>query len=330
MVGVQNMQDGPTGWVAKHIRTNSKMHKGIKAEDKVQFFQQLTTLFQAGTPLLEALYIASNQTQSIKMQSVIRAIADQVASGASLNQAMGDFPKIFDRQWIEVVRTGELSGQLADVLTSLTSYIVSVREIRAKIVSAMTYPTILIIVAILAVVVMLWKVVPTFASFFDDFGAELPAITQGVIDLSEYIQEKGLMMFGIIIAGVLVLRTYLRSSGGQRVAGQLIVTAPLLGDVAIQAYMERFATNMVLLIKSGLPLLEALQSMQGVFHKSVVYRESLARIESRVASGVPLATAMEDSGVFTSMMISMVRVGEESGRLDTVLAEVASYYKGKV
>jgi len=317
-------------WVQRHIRISNKMHPRIKSEDKLQFFQQLTTLFAAGTPLLEALRIASQQTPSQKMQSVIRTIADRVAGGQSLHQAAGDFPKVFDRQWIEVMKTGEVSGQLADVLTSLTQHIVAAREMRGKLVSAMIYPCILLTVAILAIVLMLWKVVPTFAAFFDEFDSTLPGITQSVIDLSEFLQQKGWMLVVGVAVVVFALRSYLRTDGGKRARDQIMLTTPMIGDCVVQAYMEKFAGNMVLLLRSGLPLLEAIGSLQGVFHNNTVYREALQRVEQRLASGDGLANAMEESGLFTTMMTSMVRVGEESGQLAPVLEQVRMYYRKKV
>ncbi len=321
---------GGSGWLRKHIRTSSKMHKGIKGDDKIQFFQQLTTLFAAGTPLLEALHIASHQSQSEKMQSVIRTIADRVAGGLSLHQAAAGFPKVFDQQWIEVIKTGEMSGQLTDVLTSLTEHIVASREMRSKLISAMIYPCILTIVAILAVGVMLWKVVPTFAKFFEDFDAKLPGITENVIKVSEFLQSNGLVVVGSVVGFVFLLRWYLHTDGGKRLLDRVVLTAPLIGDIAVQSCMERFASNMMLLLRSGLPLLETLESMQGVFHNNTVYREAFHKIQQRVAAGGGLAPAMEESGLFTSLLVSMTRVGEESGQLVTVLEEVSMYYRKKV
>jgi len=321
---------GSSNWLKKHIRTSSKMHKGIKGDDKIQFFQQLTTLFAAGTPLLEALHIASHQSQSIKMQSVIRTIADRVAGGLSLHQAAASFPDVFDQQWIEVIKTGEMSGQLTDVLTSLTEHIVAAREMRSKLVSAMIYPCILTIVAILAVTVMLWKVVPTFAKFFEDFEAKLPGITEKVIELSKFLQSNGLILLGGGVGAVFIFRWYARTDGGKRLLDRLILTSPLIGDIAVQSSMERFASNASLLLKSGLPLLETLESMQGVFHNNTVYREAFRKIQQRVAGGGGLAPAMEQSGLFTSLVVSMTRVGEESGQLVTVLEEISSYYRKKV
>jgi len=317
-------------WLQRHIRTSAKQHPRVKGEDKLRFFQQLTTLFAAGTPLLEALRIAAAQSQSQRMQGVIHTIADRVAGGLSLHQAAADFPKVFDRQWIEVIKTGEVSGQLGEVLASLTNYITSIRQMRSKLVSAMIYPCILLAVAVLAIVVMLWKVVPTFADFFKEFNSELPGITQSVIDLSSFLQTNGLFILGGSIAAVVALRYYLKTDAGRSILSQALLTVPMIGECMVHVYMERFATNMVLLLRSGLPLLEAIASLRGVFQKNTVYRDAIRRIEQRVAGGSTLAAAMEESALFTPMVVSMVRVGEESGQMAPVLDEVAGYYRKRV
>ena len=317
-------------WFQRHVRVSSKMHPRITADDKLRFFQQLTTLFAAGTPLLESLWISSQQSQSIKMRAVIKTLAERVAGGTSLHQAAADYPKVFDPQWIEVIKVGESSGQLGNVLTALTGHIVTSRETRGKIISAMMYPVILMIVAVLAVVVMLWKVVPVFSEFFREAGSKLPAITQTVIDLSNFIQNDGLYLLGGTIALVFGTRYYLRTPGGRRTFVKIILTTPMVGECAVEAYMERFATNMVLLLKSGLPLLDALQSMQGVFRNNQVYGDAVKQICSRVSNGTGLAASMTETGLFTSMMVSMVQVGEASGELGVVLDQTAIYYRKRV
>jgi type IV pilus assembly protein PilC len=317
-------------WVQKHIRISNKLHKKIKADDKMQFFHHLTTLFAAGTPLLEALQIATRQTQSLRMQMVIGTIAEKVAAGTSLNQAAAEFPKVFDRQWIEVIKTGEISGQLTHVLTALTDYIKTSREMRGKVVSAMIYPSIMCCIAVLAIVIMLWKVVPVFSAFFADFGSKLPAITQTVVDISEFLQKRGLVLFGGIGVAVFGIRSYLKTEKGKHILDQMMLSTPMIGECVVYVNMEKFATNMVLLLKSGLPLIETMTSLQGVFHNNTVYREAMYKIQQRVSSGAGLANAMEESRLFTSMVLSMVKVGEESGELAKVLDQVSLYYRGKV
>ena len=317
-------------WVQKHIRISTKLHPGIKQDDKMQFFHHLTTLFAAGTPLLEALQIASRQTQSQKMQVVISTIAEKVAAGTSLHQAASEFPKVFERQWIEVIKTGELSGQLTQVLNSLTTYIEASREMKSKVVSAMVYPCIMCVVAVLAIVIMLWKVVPVFSAFFTDAGQKLPGITQAVVNTSEFLQKKGIFLFAGIGAFIFGLRTYFKTSKGKHLLDQVMLSVPMIGECIVYVNMEKFATNMVLFLNSGLPLMETISSLQGVFHNNTVYREAMHRIQQRVSGGVGLAPAMEESKLFTSMVISMVKVGEESGELSKVLDQVAGYYRTKV
>ncbi len=306
------------------------MHNRIKGDDKIQFFHHLTTLFAAGTPLLEALQIASQQSQSNKMQSIIRSIADKVAAGSSLHQALAEFPKVFDRQSIEVIKTGEQNGQLTDVLTALTEYINAAKEMKGKIISAMIYPCIMAVVAVLAVVIMLWKVVPVFAEFFSDAGSKLPAITQAVLDVSNFLQKKGLYLIlaiGIVGYGV---RRYFKTEGGKHILDQALLSMPMFGECVVYVNMEKFASNSVLLLKSGLPLLETISSLQGIFHNNTVYREALQKIQQRVSGGVSLAMAMEESKIFTSMLISMVKVGEQSGELPKVLEQTGQYYAERV
>lgn len=317
-------------WVRKHIRISNKLHRRIKGEDKLQFFGHLTTLFAAGTPLLEALHIAAHQTQSKKMKIVISTTAEKVAAGTSLHQAMAEFPKVFEGQWIEVVKTGEVSGQLAQVLTALTDYIKKTKEMKSKVVSAMIYPSIMCGVAVLAVVIMLWKVVPVFSAFFTDFGSKLPPITQAVVNTSEFLQRRGLILVGCVIAGVFAFRAYLKTDKGKHIFDQIMLTVPMIGELIVYVSMEKFATNMVLLLRSGLPMLESITSLGGVFHGNTVYREAMSRIHKRVSGGSGLAPAMEESGLFTTMIVSMVRVGEESGELVKVLDQVSIYYRDKV
>jgi len=317
-------------WFERHVRVSSRPHPRITADDKLRFFQQLTTLFAAGTPLLESLWISSQQSESLKMQGVIRTLAERVSGGTSLHQAAADFPKVFDPQWIEIIKVGEASGQLGNVLASLTAHINTTRETRAKLVSAMIYPCILICVAVTAVFVMLWKVVPVFTEFFREAGSKLPAITQTVIDLSDFLQKDGLYLIGGVVAVVLLTRYYLRTPRGRRTFTRTLLTTPMAGECAVEAYMERFATNMVLLLHSGLPLLDALHSMQGVFRNNAVYSEALHHVASRVANGSGLAPAMQETGLFTTMMISMVQVGEVSGELAVVMEQVALYYRKRV
>ena len=317
-------------WAIEHARVSSRMHKKVTMDDKMTFFQQLSTLICSGTPLLQALHIGAEQSQSIRMQQTLNEIAGRVAAGSSFHGAAANYPAIFEHHWIEVIRTGEITGQMGSVLVELNRQIREARETMRKIVGAMMYPIILTVVAIIAVSVMLWLVVPTFANMFKEMGAELPGITQFVVDASNFIVVYGIYILIGVIAVVVAFRQYMKTDEGRRRVFGMCLVIPLFGELMVQSAMYRFASNIALLLKSGIPMLEALQVMGGVFHTNPIYRDAIGRAQARVAAGRPLASSLEETGLFTSMMTNMVRVGEESGQLAPVMEQIAPYYKEKM
>lgn len=311
-------------------RVSSKPHKKITLDDKMAFFQQLSTLVSSGTPLLQALQISAEQNESLKLRRVLEQIAARVASGSSIYAAASAFDNVFQHHWIEVIRTGEVTGQMALVLTELNKQIAEARETGRKVRGALMYPIILICVAVIAVTAMLWLVIPTFSKMFKDMGAELPGITQFVIDLSGFVSAYGpYILVGLIIV-VIAIRQYAKTEGGRRRLIGVGVGLPMIGDLIVQSAMYRFSNSIALLLKSGIPMLETLTTLEGVFHTSPVYRDALARVHARVAAGRPLAASLEETGLFTSMLCNMVRIGEESGQLAPVMDQIAPYYKEKM
>ncbi len=314
-------------WFIARARVSSKPHKGASMDDKLTFFHQLSTLIASGTPLLQAIEISADQSQSIKMRTVLEKIAMAVASGSSFNAAAANHPNIFQHHWIEVIRTGEITGQMALVLTELSQQIRESRQTQRKISGAMMYPIILIVVAVLAVTAMLWMVVPTFAKMFKDLGAELPAMTQFVVDMSDFLVKYGIFIVGGVAAIVTAFKLYNKTDRGRRRIIGIAIGVPMIGELVVQAAMYRFASNISLLLKSGIPMLETLSVLEGVFHTNPIYRDALQRVQNRVAAGRPLAASLEETGLFTTMISNMVRIGEESGQLAPVMEQMAPYYK---
>jgi type IV pilus assembly protein PilC len=306
------------------------MHQKLALDDKLTLFQQLATLVSSGTPILQAVQICAQQSQSARLRVILQEIAERVASGSSLHAALLNYSNVLSPSWIEVIGTGEVAGKMGSVLLELSQQIREAREARRKVIGAMTYPIILILVAIAAVTVMLWLVVPTFANMFHEMGAELPAITQFVIDASSFVVRYGIFLLVGAAAAALALRQYLKTEAGRRRIGAISLAVPLVGDLVVQSAMHRFASNIALLLKSGLPMLETLTTLGGVFQTSPIYRDAIVRARARVAAGRSLADSLEDTGLFTSMMTRMVRVGEESGQLATVMQQIAPYYKEQV
>ena len=318
------------GAVNLGARLKNKKHKPIKLDDIISFFGQLSTLVTAGTPLLRSLQVAGEQSESEKFISVLRQLAHDVASGGTLNESMMKHPKIFEMQWVEMIKAGERSGRLAEAVSELTEYIKIRRAVRGKVVSAMMYPLIMICVLIAALVVMLGKVVPTFAEFLNDFGGKLPGITVAVIAASDFVQTHFMYLIGTPIVVVFALKRYFKTDSGRRAKEVVMLKIPLIGQLVVESTMERFAHNLGLLLKSGTPLLESLRTLPELFENQGVYGPVFAWVYHNVQKGSGLSNSLERTGLFTPMVISMVSVGEESGTLIDVLEEIALFYRAKV
>ena len=317
-------------WIVAHARISKKPHKSAKPEDTLSFFHQLATLVSSGTPLLQALKIGTTQCESLKLQSVLGQITSNVASGSTFYAAAAAFPKVFEFQWIEAIRTGEVSGKMALVLIELNKQIRDARETRRKVKGALMYPLIMIVVAVIAVAVMLWLVVPTFASMFKDMGAELPAITQFVVDASNNLVQYGHYGLIVVVATTIGFKRFLSTETGRRYVGGILMVLPTVGQLMVEMAMYRFASNLALLLKSGVPLMETMRTVKGVFQNNPIYRDALEHVTARIAAGRPLHAALRETGLFLPMLISMVQVGEESGQLALVMEQIAPFYKEKM
>ncbi|MHC4398925.1 MAG: type II secretion system F family protein [Planctomycetota bacterium] len=317
-------------WCLTKVRTSGKEHKRITTDDKLTFFQQLSTLVGSGTPLVDALRISARQTQSTRMREILDDVASRVASGGSFHAVLSDYRDVFEDHWIELIGIGELSGKMTMVLSDLNQQIRESSEMRRKVVGAMIYPIILLVVAVSVVVVMLWGVVPTFADMFEEMGAELPGITQFVMDASDFIVGYGLYVVVAVIALIVAFRQYVKSENGRRRVGAMALATPMVGELMVQSAMYRFASNLSLLLKSGVPMLETLGALGTVFRTNPVYRDAILRSQNRVAAGQSLADSLEETKLFTNMMTNMVRLGEQSAELAGVMEQIAPYYKEKL
>lgn len=311
-------------------RINAKKHPKVQDADVLAFFQQMSTLFRAGTPIYEAIVIAGQQCQSEKLAAIIDQLGRRVASGASLWEALGEHRQHFKEEWIQVIRSGEQSGKLGDILEQLVVQIDAANLMQQKVVSALMYPCIMFSVSLIAVGVMLVMVVPTFAEMFDTMGSELPGITQAVLDVSDFLQTKGHYLLGGGFAVYMGLKRYLATREGRANRDKLMLAMPLMGEVVVQSCMQKYSLNMALLLRSGLPLLEAIQRVRGIFSTNVVYEQAFQTVERHVERGGAMADGLVSTGMFTSFVTGMTRIGEESGTLPEVLDEIEVFYRRKV
>ncbi|QEH35856.1 Type II secretion system protein F [Aquisphaera giovannonii] len=317
-------------WVVDHARVVKRPHRAARLEDTLAFFHQLSTLVGSGTPLLQALKISAAQSESVKLRAILEQITGRVAAGSTFHASAAAYPHVFEFAWIEAIRTGEVTGKMAQVLVDLNKQIRDSRETRRKVKASLMYPCVLVVVAVVCVTLMLWLVVPTFAGMFRDMGAELPAITRHVVDASNAVVAYG--HYGVVAAVVAAVgsRRLMRTEAGRRYVGGLLMALPLVGELRVEMAMYRFASNLSLLLKSGVPMMETMDTVREIFRNDPHYRDALKRVRSRVAAGRPLHLSLQETGLFLPMLTSMVQVGEESGQLAAVMEQVTPYYREKM
>jgi len=317
-------------WALEHVRVASKQHKRITLDDKMVCFQTLATLVSSGTPLLEAIQMSATQNQSTRMRAILASIEGRVTAGSSLRAAMADHRDVFEDHWIELVGVGEISGKMAMVLCDLNVQIRESAETRRKVMGSLMYPIVLLIVAALVVVIMLWFVVPTFGDMFEEMGAKLPSITEYVLGASDFIVANGVYIFVGLVVAIVAFRQYIKTDAGWRRVSLLGLATPQVGELMVQSAMYRFASNLALLLKSGVPMMETLTSMATVFRNSPAYRDAILHTQSRVSAGKALTDSLEETGLFTALMINMVGIGEQSAQLAEVMEQIAPYYKERM
>ncbi len=311
-------------------RVGSRSHRGVGRADLLAFFSQLSTLFKAGTPLLEAVTIASEQTDSTRLSGIAARVARAIAGGGSLHEALLRFPRHFRPEWIAVIRGGEESGKLGPVLEALVEQILAETELRRRLLGALSYPLLVLVVSTVCVAVMLVAVVPAFARMFEGLGKSLPPVTEHVLQASRLLRRHGLLLAAAATAACLLARVLLRTPLGRGLWDRLRTGLPLFGDIVVQRTMQRFACNLALLLRAGLPILDALTSLRRILGSNSVYDRALHHVERRVGAGAHVAVAMGETGVFTPLVTRLVHIGEESGALPAVLDEADLLYRRRV
>lgn len=307
-----------------------KFKKKIKPKDIAVFTRQLATMLQAGIPLAQAFEIVGKGHENPSMQSLIFSIKQDVESGTNLTTALGKHPLYFDTLYCNLVAAGEQAGILDGILEKLATYKEKIEAIKGKIKSALFYPTAVVVVAFIITAILLYFVIPQFESLFKGFGADLPALTQMVINLSRAFQQWWWAIIGGIVGSVVVIGySYKRSPKMQHTFDRLLLRAPVVGEIVKKATIARFARTLSTMFAAGVPLVEALDSVAGASGNRV-YHEGTMKIKSDVSTGMQLQAAMQSTGLFPNMVVQMVAIGEESGELDTMLGKVADFYEQEV
>lgn len=304
--------------------------KKITPFDIAIFTRQLATMMKAGVPLIQSFDIVADGLENPTLRDLVLDIKNDVAAGNNFAGALRKHPKQFDDLFCNLVDSGEKSGALETMLDRVANYLEKTEILKKKVKKAMSYPIAVCVVAFIVTTILLVKVVPSFDTMFQDFGAELPAFTQFVVGLSEWMQEYWLTTLLTIVGIIYIFKeAKVRSEAFRDGLDRFMLKLPIVGAIIDKSSIARFARVLSTTFSAGVPLVDALDSVAGATG-NVVYRNAVFKIRDEVSSGTQLQFSMKATGVFPSMAIQMVSIGEESGALDSMLDKVATYYEDEV
>jgi type IV pilus assembly protein PilC len=304
----------------------------VKETDLVLFTRQLSTMIEAGISLVQALtalYDQCDPKRQKNLRNIISDVTTRVQGGETFHESIAKHPRVFDRLFVSMVKAGEHGGLLAEILDRLAGFLEASARLRKKIKSAMTYPVIVICIAMAITTFLIVKVVPIFGEIFADFGSKLPAPTQFLIDVSDFMRGEWYFLLGGLLAVFFGIRTFLRSTRGKQLWDRWKLKLPVFGPLVHKICMSRFARTFAQLIRSGVPILEVLDIVGGASGNHVV-ETSINGVSSDVEKGDNLSVAMSKKPIFPPMMLRMVAAGEATGKIDTMLEKMADFWDEEI
>ncbi len=307
-----------------------KLFKSITKKDIVTFTRQLAVLFTSEVPPVEALHTIAAQSENMDFKEKILKIASEVEGGKSLSMALSLYPRLFSSFYINMVKSGEASGELSKVLNTLADHLEREYDLLAKIRAATLYPSFIITTMIILLVVMLYSVFPRLKEVFEETERELPAITVFVLNIAEFLRSWGWFLLLLIIIGFVVLFWYIRTQEGRRFFDELIIRVPLIGGFFRKIYISRFSENLATLISGGLPIAQALE-ISGRVVNNTVYKKVIFAARDGVRRGETISSVFRRyQQVIPPLVSQMIFVGERTGQLDQLLKKLNEFYRKEV
>lgn len=314
----------------KVVESKEKKSKGsIPTKDKVVFTRQFSTMIDAGLPLVQSLEILSSQQPNKIFKEILYQIKGDVEQGSTLSEALKKHPKVFDDLYVSLVAAGEMGGMLDQILNRLASYMEKSEKLVKRVKGAMTYPAVVIGIAIVVVAVILIFVIPVFQKMFADFGGELPAPTQFVINLSNALKKYGIFMAMGIFAFFTAIKKYYGTSGGRLKIDALLLKAPVISDLIRKSAVARFTRTLGTMISSGVQILDGLEIVSKTAGNKVI-ENAIMEARISISQGKTVAEPIGQSGVFPPMVVQMIAVGEATGAMDNMLNKIADFYEEEV
>lgn len=301
----------------------------VTGKDVVIFTRQLSTMIDAGLPLVQGLEILEKQQDNPTFKKVLNSIRTDVESGSTLADSMRKHPKVFDSLFSNMIEAGETGGILDTILSRLAVFMEKSMALKKKIKGAMTYPTICLAISILILAVILIFVVPVFETMFEDFGSTLPLPTLFLVNLSNLVKDYFIFLIIAFVIIVMIFKKIYNTEKGRLIIDRYALKSPVFGILLKKVAVAKFTRTLSTMLHSGVPILEALQVVAKTSGNKVI-ENAVFRVADSIAEGRPIAEPLEESGVFPNMVVQMINVGESVGALDTMLEKIADFYDQEV
>ena len=294
------------------------------------FAEQLSTLIAGGVPLVRAISLLGQYASHPTLGMVLLQMAHDISGGQSLHEAMSQHPKTFSHVWLSLVQAGEVGGQIAETLMQLAIYTKTQEGMKSKIITAVTYPSILFLASVGVLVYFMVGIVPTFRDIFADFNLELPTLTVVVLQISSAITNHFFLLLLSAIALVSGFRFYIRTPNGKKRWHSFLLTMPLFGNFLCNIYYDRMLSTLSTLLRSGVTILNAILVLEESFDGNVIIQNALKQVRAEVAAGKAISDAFADTAVFPGLMTEMMKMGEESGKLPSIIQSLSKFYADNV
>lgn len=321
------------GLIVQDIKEQGAGKKGggkkVKDKDLAVFCKQFSAVLNAGVTIISALEMMSEQLENKTLKHALQEAQAYVQKGGTLADAFKLNPKVFPPIMINMTAAGEMSGNLEICFDRLTTHFETANALHSKVKGAVTYPIVILIVVVAVVAVLLVGVIPQFSQMFDDLGSELPAATQMLVNLSNFLQHKWYILVIIVAAIVFGLKAFGKTEPGSLMYAKIGIKFPLFGNLTIKSAAATFSRTMATLMASGISLIDAVEQVAKMINNRII-REALLDAKTQIAKGVPLSKPLRDCGIFPPMLPQMTKIGEETGNIEDMMDKVADYYEMEV
>ena len=321
------------GLIVQDIKEQGAGKKGggkkVKDKDLAVFCKQFSAVLNAGVTIISALEMMSEQLENKTLKRALQEAQAYVQKGGTLADAFKLNPKVFPPIMINMTAAGEMSGNLEICFDRLTTHFETANALHSKVKGAVTYPIVILIVVVAVVAVLLVGVIPQFSQMFDDLGSELPAATQMLVNLSDFLQHKWYILVIIVAAIVFGLKAFGKTEPGSLMYAKIGIKFPLFGNLTIKSAAATFSRTMATLMASGISLIDAVEQVAKMINNRII-REALLDAKTQIAKGVPLSKPLRDCGIFPPMLPQMTKIGEETGNIEDMMDKVADYYEMEV